>query len=77
MLYEILKFFVGNYCCVKVRVWCEMSKILYRFNLFEVINENKKEMVKINKMWCFKEVIKLCLEEYFVLEKYGLYFRYI
>lgn len=76
LLYEILKFPAGNYCRVKARAWCEMSKILYRSNLFEVINENKKETAKINKMWCFKEAIKLCPEEYFVLEKYGSHLRY-
>lgn len=76
LLYEILKFPAGSYCRVKARAWCEMSKILYRSNLFEVIIENKKETEKINERLCFEEAIKLCPDEYFVLEKYGSHPRY-
>lgn len=76
LLYEILKFPAGSYCRVKARAWCEMSKILYRSNLFEVLNENKKETEKINERLCFEEAIKLCPDEYFVLEKYGSHLRY-
>lgn len=50
LLYEILKFFIDEYCCIKVRVWCEMSKILFREkNLFEILYMDRGEMEKINE----------------------------
>lgn len=53
-----------------------MNRLLSGSNLFEVINKNKKETVKIDQKRCFEEAIKLCPKEYFVLEKYGAYLRY-
>lgn len=76
LLYEILKFPTDGYCHLKARAWCELSKILFRCNLFEVINEKKKETEKINERQCFQEAMKVCPNENFVLEKYGVYLRY-
>lgn len=76
LLYEIIELQTDNCCHIKARAWCEMNRILFRSNLFEVINKNKKETVKIDQKRCFEEAIKLCPKEYFVLEKYGVYLRY-
>lgn len=77
-LYGVLNFFNYDYCYIKVRVWCELSKLLFKCNnLFEIIKIDREEIEKIIECWCFKEVIKLCFNYFFVFWDYGIYLRYI
>lgn len=78
LLYEILKFPTDEYCRIKARAWCEMSKTLFREkNLFEILHTDRGETEKINENQCFQEAMKLCPDEYFVLQEYGAHLRYI
>lgn len=77
LLYEILKFPTDEYCRIKARAWCEMSKTLFKGKkLFEILHTDRRETEKINENQCFQEAMKLCPDEYFVLQEYGAYLRY-
>lgn len=54
-----------------------MGTILFRRkHLFEIIRTNIEETGKITESWCFEEAMKLCPNQYFVLEQYGRHLRY-
>ncbi|XP_065934463.1 uncharacterized protein [Magallana gigas] len=78
LFYEILKFPTEEYCRIKARSWCEISRTLHiGKNLFEIIHTDEEETMKIDEKRCFEEAMKLCPDDYFVLQEYGVYLRYI
>lgn len=63
LLYEILKFLIVDYCYINIRVkvCCELSRILFKGkNLFKIIEIDREEMEKIIELWCFEKVMRLC-----------------
>ncbi|XP_052716890.1 uncharacterized protein LOC128189358 [Crassostrea angulata] len=78
LFYEILKFPTDEYCRIKARSWCQMSRTLFKGkNLFEIIHTDKEKTMKIDEKRCFEEAMKLCPDDYFVLQEYGIHLRYI
>ena len=79
LLYGVVKFSTDGYHKTKARAWCELTKIMFYFkckNLCDIIKTHTEEGEKINPTQCFREALKLCPNEYYVLQSYGRHLRY-
>ena len=77
LLYKVLVFDSKKNCQIKARAWCELGKIIFKDkNLYEIIEIDKTETLKIDGRKCFEEAFKLCPDDYHVLHSYGSHLRY-
>ena len=68
LLYKVLVFHSKKSCQIKARAWCELGKIIFKENnLYEIIEIDRTETLKIDGMKCFEEAFKLCPNDYHVL----------
>lgn len=44
--------------------------------MFEIIRTDREETEKITESWCFEEAMRLCHNQFFVLQHYGRHLRY-
>lgn len=79
LLYGILKIksYENRSINIKAKACCELGTILFRRkHLFEIIRTDKEETEKITESWCFEEAMRLCPNQFFVLQHYGRHLRY-
>ncbi|XP_061196280.1 uncharacterized protein LOC133204545 [Saccostrea echinata] len=81
MLYAIVKCTQSGclleYCQIIGKAWCRLGSILTKNeNLFDIVNIDKTDTMKINQNLCFEKALQLCPNHYFVLQSYGQQLRY-